>query len=254
MFNISNFENNDDVTLVAQMGAFKVIEWKRDLSVTPASAQEAWFSSAMHVRRRQVICDLSQAPVMVQSGGMQWMVGDVQLTSGVKGVGDMLSKMGRGMVTKESAVKPEYAGTGTLVLEPTYRYPIVIDVADWNNSVVLDDGIFLACYASLKHSLVARSNISSAVAGGEGFFNLCVNGYGALVLESPCPKEELIEITLDNDALKIDGNQALAWSSSLQFTVERSSKSLLGSAASGEGLVNVYRGTGRVLMAPTAFA
>lgn len=33
-------------------------------------------------------------------------------------------------------------------------------------------------------------------------------------------------------------------------TVERSGKSLIGSAASGEGLVNVYRGTGKVLLAP----
>lgn len=30
--------------------------------------------------------------------------------------------------------------------------------------------------------------------------------------------------------------------------------SLVGSAASGEGLVNVYRGTGKVLWPPTAFA
>lgn len=37
---------------------------------------------------------------------------------------------------------------------------------------------------------------------------------------------------------------------SLDFTVERSSKTLIGSAASGEGLVNVYRGTGKVLLAP----
>lgn len=43
---------------------------------------------------------------------------------------------------------------------------------------------------------------------------------------------------------------AIAWSGSLDFTVERSGKSLIGSAASGEGLVNVYRGTGKVLMAP----
>ena len=71
-----------------------------------------------------------------------------------------------------------------------------------------------------------------------------------MALESPCPKEELIEITLEEDTLKIDGNMAVAWSGSLEFTVERSGKSLIGSAASGEGLVNVYRGTGRVLMAP----
>lgn len=51
--------------------------------------------------------------------------------------------------------------------------------------------------------------------------------------------------------MKIDGNMAIAWSNSLKFTVERSSKSLMGSAVSGEGLVNVYRGTGRILMAPT---
>ena len=51
--------------------------------------------------------------------------------------------------------------------------------------------------------------------------------------------------------MKIDGNMAIAWSNSLNFTVERSGKSLIGSAASGEGLVNVYRGTGTILMAPT---
>ena len=41
------------------------------------------------------------------------------------------------------------------------------------------------------------------------------------------------------------------WSKSLDFTVERSSKSLIGSMVNKEGLVNVYRGTGKVLMAPT---
>ena len=75
-------------------------------------------------------------------------------------------------------------------------------------------------------------------------------GSGVVCLESFCPKEELVEITLQDDVLKVDGNMAIAWSGSLNFTVERSGKSLVGSAASGEGLVNVYRGTGRVLLAP----
>lgn len=43
---------------------------------------------------------------------------------------------------------------------------------------------------------------------------------------------------------------ALAWSNTLKFTVERSGKTLIGSAASGEGLVNVYRGTGKVWLTP----
>lgn len=253
IFKISNFTDNDDVTVLKEFGAFKTIEWKRDLSVNEASAMNAYFASEMNVRRRQVICDLSQAPVTVQAGAMQWMVGNVTCTTGVKGVGDLFGKALRGAVTSESAIKPEYQGTGLLVLEPTYRYIITLDVADWGNSIVLDDGLFLACYSSLQHKTVMRSNVSSAVAGNEGLFNLGIQGYGALCLESPCPEEELIEVTLDNDELKIDGNMALAWSGSLNFTVERSGKSLVGSAASGEGLVNVYRGTGKVLLAPTLY-
>ena len=165
---------------------------------------------------------------------------------------DVYKRQVRGKVTGESAIKPEYTGSGLLVLEPTYRHLILSDAADWGGSVILDDGLFLACDANLKHKAVMRSNFSSAVAGGEGLFNLSLNGRGVFCIEADCPKEELVEIILENDVLKIDGNFAIAWSGSLEFTVERSGKSLIGSAASGEGLVNVYRGSGRVLMMPTA--
>ena len=127
-------------------------------------------------------------------------------------------------------------------------------MAEWGGSVVLDDGLFLACDSRLKHKAVMRSNFSSAVAGGEGLFNLSLTGSGIVCLEAACPREELVEITLQNDVLKIDGNFAIAWSGGLEFTVERSGKTLIGSAASGEGLVNVYRGTGKVLMMPVAAA
>ena len=50
--------------------------------------------------------------------------------------------------------------------------------------------------------------------------------------------------------IKIDGNFAVAWSDTLNFTVEKSGKSLIGSAISEEGFVNVYRGTGKILLAP----
>ena len=250
MYQINNFFNNDDVRMKESMGAFSIIEYQRDLSVMPENAMTAYYASQMNVRKRQVVCDVAKSNVTVQAGAMQWMVGDVKATTGLKGVGDLFSKAVRGSVTGESAIKPEYTGNGTLVLEPTYKHILLLDVADWNGSVVLDDGLFLACESSLKQKAVMRSNLSSAVAGNEGLFNLGIQGKGVLCLESPCPKEELVEITLNNDVLKVDGNFAIAWSGSLEFTVERSGKSLIGSAASGEGLVNVYRGTGKVLMMP----
>lgn len=250
MYAINNFLNNDDIKIIDSMGAFTVIEYQRDLSVTPGSAQLAYYCNAMNVRKRQVVCDLSKASLTVQAGAMQWMAGNVNATTGVKGVGDFFGKALRGSVTGESAIKPEYTGDGTLVLEPTYKHILLINTADWGGSIVLDDGLFLACDANLNHKAVMRSNLSSAVAGNEGLFNLGISGRGVLCLESVCPKEELIEIVLQNDVLKVDGNMAIAWSGSLEFTVERSGKSLIGSAASGEGLVNVYRGTGKVLLAP----
>lgn len=77
--------------------------------------------------------------------------------------------------------------------------------------MVLDDGLFLACDSKLKHKAVMRSNFSSAVAGGEGLFNLGIVGNsGAICLESDVPKEELVTIELSDDVIKIDGNYAIA--------------------------------------------
>ena len=250
MYQIKNFTDNDDMKVIDSLGAFSVIEYQRDLSVMPHTAMTAYYCNQMNVRKRQVVVDVAKSNVTVQAGAMQWTVGNVNATTGLKGVGDFLGKAMRGSVTGESAIKPEYTGDGTLVLEPTYKHILLIDVADWNGSIVLDDGLFLACESTLKHKAVMRSNFSSAVAGGEGLFNLGIQGNGILCLESVCPREELVEVVLDNDVLKVDGNMAIAWSGSLDFTVERSGKSLIGSAASGEGLVNVYRGTGKVLLAP----
>lgn len=252
MFNITNFFDNDDVNLVDEKGAFKIAEFKRDLSVTQSNAATEYFASKMNVHRRQVVCDLEKSNVTIQAGAMQWMVGDVNATTGVKGVGDFFKKTIRGSVTGESAIKPEYVGSGQLILEPTYRHILLEDLSDWGGSMTIEDGLFLACHSSVKHKAVMRSNLSSAALGDEGLFNLGLTGSGVVALESNCPRDELMEIRLENDILKIDGNMAIAWSSSLDFTVEKSGKSLIGSAASGEGLVNVYKGSGKILMAPVA--
>ncbi len=250
-FTVYNFENNDDVKVVAQAGQFRVIQWDRDLSVTPESAMSAYFAAQMDVRRRQLVADLDgRCGVTLQAGAMQWTVGSVKATTGVKGVGDFVGKMFKGAVSQDSMIKPEYTGVGKLVCEPTWRFILLVDTAKWGGSIVLNDGLFLACDGTLKHELQRRTNLSSAVAGNEGLFNLRIDGTGIVALESPCPEQEIVYVDLDNDELKVDGNYALAWTSGLSFTVERSGKSLLGSAVSGEGLVNVYRGTGRVMLAP----
>ena len=228
---IENLQN-ENRKYAKSIGNFHVLEYVQDASVSPMNAMNEYFMSKMNVRRRQVVIDIDKDhSAVIQAGSMQWMGGNVQATS----------------------FRSEEVGEGCLILEPTYKYIILTDIGKWGPAgMTIEDGMFLACDANVKSKVVARKNLSSAVLGGEGLFNLSLQGNGVAALESNVPEDELIEVILENDELKIDGNLAVCWSSNLEFTVERSTKTLVGSAVSGEGLVNVYRGTGRVLMCPVA--
>ena len=250
MYEVKNFLDNDDIRVAEKKGNIRIIEYLTDLSVNPYTCITQYYAARMNIRKRQVLIQLEDDEYILSAGAMQWMLGNVQAVADVKGVGDFIGKAIKGSVTKESTVKPKYKGNGLLMLEPTYKHLLIEDVSSWGTGIVLDDGMFLACESSVKYDVVMRSNISSAVLGNQGLFSLRLSGKGLAVLESPVPREELIEINLQNDEIKIDGNFAVAWSDTLEFTVEKSTKSLVGSAVSSEGFVNVYRGTGKILIAP----
>lgn len=244
------FDDKDHI-ITDQKGVFSVVEHMRDKTVSAADAIDEFYMSQMNVRKKQILATLNGGVgVSTQVGAMQWMAGDIRATTGIKSTGDFFGKLLKSAVTDESAVKPEYQGNGYLMLEPTYKYLLLEDVANWEGGLVLDDGLFLACESTVSQKLEARRNVSSAVFGKMGFFNLKLAGKGICALESNVSKDQLILVELENDVLKIDGNFAICRSGSLNFSVEKSSKSLLGSAVSGEGLVNVYRGTGKVLLSP----
>ncbi|MDF9839830.1 MULTISPECIES: AIM24 family protein [unclassified Paenibacillus] len=248
-FTINNLKDNSNVIIKEQLGGFTVIEYKEDLSSTSMmEAQFNYFMSRSNMRNKQLMIELNNSEVVLSAGAMQYMVGNIEMTSGVKGVGGLMRNIMSSAVTGTTAIRPQYKGTGTILLETTYKYLWLIDVD--NDHIVIDDGMFLACESSLELSVSARKNLSSAALGGEGLFNLSARGKGILALEAPIPSEEAVVVELNNDVLKVDGNFALMWSNTLDFTVEKSGKTKLGSAASGEGLVNVYRGTGMVWLAP----
>ena len=218
MYKFKNLMSNPNLNVVEKVEGMRVIEYARDLSVTPSTAITAYFANEMNVRKRQLFIELKDNAYTLSAGTMQWTAGDVTVESGIKGVGDFLGKAMKGVVTKESVVKPVYKGNGVIMLEPTYKHILLEDISTWKGGIVLDDGLFLACEDRVKQSVTMRSNLSSAVLGNEG--------------------------------LRIDGSFAIAWSATLDFTVEKSTKTLIGSGITGEGFVNVYKGTGKVLLSP----
>lgn len=249
MVTVNGLFDDKDHIITEKKGMFSIVEHTRDLTVSPMTAMMEYFMSKMEVRRKQLLCELDGSRgVTVQAGAMQWMAGDVRATTGIKGAGDLVGKVLKGVATKESIIKPEYVGNGLLMLEPTYKYLLLEDVSTWEGGLVMEDGMFLASDSGVKHEVQARSSVSSIMAGNEGLFNLKLTGNGVAALESNVMRQQLVEVVLRDDVLKVDGHFAVCWSGSLKFTVERSGKTLIGSAASGEGLVNVYRGTGRVYL------
>lgn len=249
MYTTNLFDPSKGRQVILAKGKYRVIEYEKDLSVNKATAMNEYYASKMNVRKRQVLCNLNGTGTILQAGAMQIMFGDVEAKTNVSGVGDFFKKAFASSVTKESAIKPKYSGKGQVLTEPTYKHILIEDLADWGGAMTIDDGLFLACDDTVEIKTVSRSTFSSAVLGNEGLFNTSLKGTGMVVLESNCPYEELVLIELKDDVVKLDGSMAIAWTSSLTFTVEKTTKSLIGSAASGEGFVNVYRGTGKILAA-----
>ncbi len=228
----------------------EVLEYEKLLGLTNATmAQQVYFMEKQNIRVRQIALYLNNEKVTIEKGAMSYFQGNIEMVSGVT-LGNALGRMIRGAVTGEHMAQPEYTGTGLLVLETSFKHFLVLELAQ-GESIIVDDGMFYCAQGSVTVKAVAQQNISSAVAGGESIFQQQLTGPGLIILESIVPMCEIDVIEMQNDVLRVDGNFAVLRSAGLGFTVERSDKTLIGSAVSGEGLVNVYRGTGQVWLAPT---
>jgi uncharacterized protein (AIM24 family) len=102
----------------------------------------------MNVRRRQVLVELNNTSCKLQAGAMQWMLGNVSMQSGVS-AGNFLGKALGAAVTGETMAKPEYTGQGYVMLEPTYKHILLVDVAQWVRS-----------YSRMVYSLPATAHYS----------------------------------------------------------------------------------------------
>jgi uncharacterized protein (AIM24 family) len=247
---------NDNVKVIEQEGVFSVLEHVTDLSqFSAAEAISKYYMSKQNVRKRQIKIDINNQAVRLQKGAMQWMGGHIELTTGVQGLGGFIGGALRGAATGEGMVIPQYKGTGIIVSEPTLKHIFLVDVSQSPQGLVIADGLFYACDGCINIEVELVKSISGAVAGKQGWFNMRLVGNGIAAMESPIPFSELVRVDLTaSDILKVDGSFAIMWDGTIKMTVERSGKTLIGSAMTGEGLVNVYKGTGSVYLATPAAA
>lgn len=251
MYSAIGTRENIKIIDSAEYGGVKieVMEYQRLLGSTSTSAaMDLYFMEKQNLRARQVAVYINNDMVSVEPGAMSYFRGPLEMVSGVT-AGNALGRLFSSAVTGEAISQPEYRGSGMLVLEPSFNHFLLLQLD--KEEIVVDKGMFYCAQGGVNVKPIMQRNLSSALGGGEGLFQISLSGSGLVVLECPVPSCEIDVVELQNDTLRVDGNFAVLRSASLQFTVERSAKTLIGSAVSGEGLVNIYRGTGSVWLAPT---
>jgi uncharacterized protein (AIM24 family) len=229
---------------------FEIFEWEELKGGGSISdSVSLFFLKEGKVTLKEAKITLNNSSVNLEAGALYYQKGDLEIESKAGGVLGLGKKLLKSMATGETVFKPKYTGTGEITLEPTFGHYALVELE--NETIIVDDGVFYACEAGIEVGAAAMKNISSAALGGEGLFQTKLSGSGIVLLEIPVPQTEIIEYKLENDTLKVDGNFAILRNGNINFTVEKSTKSLIGSATSGEGLLNVYRGTGIVWLVPT---
>ncbi|MEM1348624.1 MAG: AIM24 family protein [Myxococcota bacterium] len=213
------------------------------------AAQALHYASATGLTLKRVRLTLNNAAVVLEAGSLHYMHGAIEVTNASGGISGALKKRMTSSLTGEGAYNPTYSGTGTIYLEPAFGHFMVVHLN--NEEFIVDRGLFYACDKGVELSAAMQKSISAALAGGEGLFQTRLSGTGLVVLAVPVDPAEIERVRLEGSTLQVDGNFALARKGDITFTVERSSKSIMGSVRSGEGLLQTFRGTGEVWLAPT---
>jgi len=181
---------------------------------------------------------LNNEAVRVEAGAARYWRGNINMSTTMPSVGGML----KSALTGNKIFRPVYTGTGTLMLMPKFHEFVEINLQ--NTKVVLERGAYWASEMGVEVD-THINNFSAGFLSGEGLIQTGVSGTGKVIACSPGPID-IIE--LHNERLVLDGAVAVARSAELSFSVQKSTRSLLGTMASGEGLVQVLEGTGKVFL------
>ena len=188
--------------------------------------------------------------VQIESGSMLYHNGQVKLegrmnSNGKKGLGGLMSAVGRSMTSGESFFITTATGTADgseIGIAPAN--PGVINALPTapGSELRLNTGAFLAADSDVHYNMV-RQKLDGALFGGTGGLfvmetsgtgNVLVSGYG-----------DIIPVEMDGSKdYVVDNSHVVAWSSSLDYHTDFASGTF--GFKTGEGIVNQFHGVGTV--------
>ncbi len=210
-------------------------------------AEKIFFANQASIHLKMVRVTLTNSEMLLEPSALYFMKGHLQLESTTGGIAKGLM---RKFLTGETLFQSRIKGSGEVFLEPSFGHYLLFNIE--NDGLIFDKNSFYCASSGIDVSAKLQSNISSALFGGEGFFQTQAKGTGIVILVSPVPVAELIVYELAaGEKLSVDGNFAFVRTSSVTFQAETSSKTLFQSVTSGELLLQTFTGPGMVWLAPT---
>lgn len=187
--------------------------------------------------------------VKLENGAMAYMAGielSGKMNSKGKGLGGVLSAIGRSLTSGESMFITEATATADnacIGIAPGIPGKIAcLKVGD--KQYRLNSGSFLACDPSVNY-VMKKQDLGKAFFGGTGgLFVMETEGNGDILVSA---FGDLVELTVTPDRpMTIDNEHVVAWDSTLNYTIEVASGTF--GFTTGEGLVNKFTGSGKVLI------
>lgn len=188
--------------------------------------------------------------IMMESGAMVFMQ-DVELQGNLnskqKGLGGLLGAIGRSLTSGESMFITSATGKSDeaiVGIAPSVPGKIVKLEVGGYVQYRLNTGAFVCCDKDVAYEMKSQDISKAFFSGTGGLFVMETTGMGDIFVSAFGDILEL-EVTPERP-LVIDNEHVVAWYSSLEYHIEVAS-GIIG-FTSGEGLVNKFSGSGKVLI------
>lgn len=220
-------------------------------SSDPSIAQELYYAQQTGIRLRKVKATLysDRTTLITESGALHYSKGNIVVDNKIGGVSGAIEKFFNKKLNNEKFFRPSYRGVGEVHLEPSFNHFYLFILED--DALVVDRGMFYASAGNLSVSFAPVDSVSSALLGNEGLIQTVIKGTGVVAVEIPVPFSELVAVELNDETLKVDGDFALMRHGDVKASVSLGNKGIFKSWTSGEKLVETFKGTGTVFLAPT---
>lgn len=186
--------------------------------------------------------------VMIERGSMAYMsqvVIEGKMNAKTKGLGGLLSALGRSLTSGESMFITEATGSGDdalLGIAPSVPGKIVCLHVDPTKQFYLNNGAFVACDKEVSYEMKSQSVGKALFGGTGGLFVMHTSGTGDVLVNA---FGDILEIKVDeNHPITIDNEHVVAWEDSLNYELKIASGTF--GFTTGEGIVNEFHGNGTV--------